>query len=239
MDTATEKSWSGTFELKLLETSLIALFLEALIDPFINMDLYVTLITSQSRQNAHDQDQDFHIRSSQVQRLISIPRFLHEPLRYMDEIKTTYQELRDDHPRIQRHLKGLKKQEPLSPDIHSRPNRSHRLQVTDAILLTAAIALNSILRAMYPDDSVLLLEASTLANELITLAKMASHHRPLGASYIPPCLVAVVSHVSASTISYVLEITDHLSSGRRRVLWKPNRMRLSCCSRNINRTMLA
>ncbi|KAF5570394.1 hypothetical protein FPANT_13761 [Fusarium pseudoanthophilum] len=73
----------------------------------------------------------------------------------------------------------------------------HRLQVTEAILLAAALALNSILRATYPDDSILLLEASTLANELIGLAKGVSQYRPLGASYIPPCLVAAWATSSA------------------------------------------
>ncbi|KAH7248624.1 uncharacterized protein BKA55DRAFT_728726 [Fusarium redolens] len=197
MDTATEKSWSGTFELKLLETSLMALFLEALIDPVISMADHIPLITSQSRQNAYNQDQDFHIQSFQVQRLPRIPKFLHEPLRYMDEIKTTYQEMRDNHARIQRHLESLKRQKSPSEDLRGRPKLSHKLRVMGAILLTAAIVLNRILRAIYPDDSVLLLEASTLANELITLAKMASHHRPLGASYIPPCLVAVWATTSA------------------------------------------
>lgn len=239
MNTASETGCSDIFELKSLDTSLVALFLEALIDPSIGLEHYVIFITSQSHQNTYNQDQGFQIRTFQLQRLIRIPRFLHEPLRYVDEIKITYQELRGDYSRIQCHLESLNEQEPLPEDLHNRPNLNHKLQVTEAIFLTAVLALNSILRAMYPDDSVLLLEASTLVNELITLAKTAFQYRPLGASYIPPCLVAAVSQFLASTIFCILEVTDRFCSGRLRVLWKPSKMRLSRCLRNISTIMLA
>ncbi|KAI3574952.1 hypothetical protein IWW34DRAFT_883226 [Fusarium oxysporum f. sp. albedinis] len=197
MDTASETGCSDIFELKSLDTSLVALFLEALIDPSIGLEHYVIFITSQSHQNTYNPDQGFQIRTFQLQRLIRIPRFLHEPLRYVDEIKITYQELRGDYSRIQCHLESLNEQEPPPEDLHNRPNLNHKLQVTEAIFLTAVLALNSILRATYPDDSVLLLEASTLVNELITLAKTAFQYRPLGASYIPPCLVAAWATTSA------------------------------------------
>ncbi|KAH7168015.1 hypothetical protein DER46DRAFT_683242 [Fusarium sp. MPI-SDFR-AT-0072] len=197
MDITTDKSWNDTLKLKLLESWLPSLFLESLFDPFINMEHYVTRLRSQSRQNAYDQDLDFDIRSFQGQRLLKIPRLLHEPLRYMDEIKNTYHDLRGDHARLQRHFESLQRQEPLSEDLLSRPSLGYKLQVIDGILLAAAIALSSILRAAYPDDSILLLEASTLANELITLARTAYQYRPLGASYVPLCLAAVWATTSA------------------------------------------
>ncbi|KAF5970294.1 hypothetical protein FCOIX_10492 [Fusarium coicis] len=174
MDTATEKGWSSTFEHQLLEISLVALFFDTLINARIDLEQYTSRLSLQSRQNEYDDNQDPHARYLQLQRLLRIPRFIHEPLCYVDEIKTTDKELQDDHGRILHHLESL----------------IHRLQVTEAILLMAALALNSILQAMYPDDSVLLLEASTLTNELITLAKGVSQYRPLGATFIPPCLVA-------------------------------------------------
>ncbi|KAF5613661.1 uncharacterized protein FTJAE_13872 [Fusarium tjaetaba] len=181
LDTVTEKGCSITFELQLLETSLVALFFEALVDPRIELERYVSRLRSQSRQNEYDSNPDSISGYFQVQRLLRIPRFRQEPLRYMEEIKITYQELQDDHARILHHLESV----------------IHRLNVTEAILLMTALALNSILRATYPDDSVLLLEASTLANELIALAKGVSQYRPLGASYIPPCLVAAWATTSA------------------------------------------
>ena len=67
--------------------------------------------------------------------------------------------------------------------------------MVDAVLLTVAIDLNSLLRNTYPDDNVLFLEASTLSNEIIVLALNAAQYRHLGARYIPPCLASVVSHV--------------------------------------------
>ncbi|KAF4442611.1 hypothetical protein FACUT_1923 [Fusarium acutatum] len=127
IDTATEKGWSSTFELKLLEASAVALFFEALVDPRIDLEQHILML---------------------------------DAFKYKD--CSGYRDL-----------------------------CTNLLQVTEVILLTTALALNSILRAAYPDDSVLLLEASTLANKLITLAKAAYELRPLGASYILPCLVTV------------------------------------------------
>ncbi|KAI1015083.1 hypothetical protein LB503_004020 [Fusarium chuoi] len=191
MGTVTEKGWSSIFELKLLESSLIALFFEALVDPRIDLEQYVNGLSSHSRQNAYEYNQDPPVRSFQAQRLVRIPRLLHEPLEYVEEIKATYRELRDDHARIQHHLDSVQEQRDPSESLQCRQKFIHRLQVTEAFLLTAALALNRILRAAYPDEGVLFLEASTLANELIILAKAAYDLRPLGASYIPPCLAAV------------------------------------------------
>ncbi|KAF5562704.1 hypothetical protein FNAPI_3023 [Fusarium napiforme] len=159
MVTATEKVWSSTFELKLLETSLVSLFLEDLIDPYIDMEQHANSITSLSRQTTHSPDQDPQIPILRLQR--------------------------------------IRKQKAPSESMPSSQKLIHRLQITEAILLAAALALNSILRATYPDDSVLLLEASTLANELIALAKGVSQYRPLGASYIPPCLLVAWATTSA------------------------------------------
>lgn len=239
MGTVTEKGWSSIFELKLLESSLIALFFEALVDPRIDLEQYVNGLSSHSRQNAYEYNQDPPVRSFQAQRLVRIPRLLHEPLEYVEEIKATYRELRDDHARIQHHLDSVQEQRDPSESLQCRQKFIHRLQVTEAFLLTAALALNRILRAAYPDEGVLFLEASTLANELIILAKAAYDLRPLGASYIPPCLAAVVSHSPASPNFCISEVTDHLSSGQRRVLWKPRTMRLRRCSRNISLIMFA
>jgi hypothetical protein len=195
MDTVTEKGWSITFELQLLEASLVALFFEALVDPHIELESYVSRLRSQSRQNEYNSNQGPLARYFQVERLLRIPRFMHEPLCYMDEIKITYQELQDDHARILHHLESVRTQKSSSGDLHCRQKLIRRLQFAEAIPLVAALALNSILRATYPDDSILLLEASTLANELIALAKGVSKDKPLGASFIPPCLVAAVSHL--------------------------------------------
>ncbi|KAF4495395.1 hypothetical protein FAGAP_8461 [Fusarium agapanthi] len=197
MNKATEKGWSSTFELQLQEASLVALFFEALVDPRADLEQYVNRLSLQSRQNTYDDNQDSHVRSSQVQLLLRIPRLLHKPLQYVEEIKTTYRELRDDHAIIQHRLESVRKQKVPSERLQCQQKLIYRLQVAEAILLTAALALNGILQALYPYDSVLLLEASTLVNEPITLAKAVSQYRPLGASYIPPCLAAAWAMTSA------------------------------------------
>ncbi|KAF5665623.1 fungal transcriptional regulatory n-terminal [Fusarium denticulatum] len=197
MDTATEKGWSGTFELKLLETSLVALFFDALVDPRIDLEQHASRLSLQSRKNEYDGSEDPQALCSQVQRLLRIPRFMHEPLCYMEEIKIAYQELQDDHARILHHLESVRIQKSSSEDLHCRQKLIHKVQVTQAIILTTALALNSILRAAYPDDSVLLLEASTLANKLITVVNAVSQYRPLGASFVPPCMIAAWATMSS------------------------------------------
>ncbi len=63
-------------------------------------------------------------------------------------------------------------------------------RVAYGILLALASTLNGILRAFEPDDMGLVGESTGFSTDIITLAAQASQHRPLGASYIPPCLVA-------------------------------------------------
>ncbi|KAF5611498.1 uncharacterized protein FSUBG_2331 [Fusarium subglutinans] len=196
MDTVTEKGWSSPFELQLQETSLVALFFEALVDPRIDLEQYGNRLSLQPRQNT----------------------LLHEPLHYVEEIKTTYRKLQDDHTTIQHRVESVKQQKLPSERLQGQQKLIHRLHVAEAILFTAALALNRILRATYLDDSVLLLEASTLANELITVAKAVSHYRPLGASYIPPCLVAAWAMTS---------------------VWNPRKVTLRHCSWNISTIILA
>ncbi|KAF5689440.1 hypothetical protein FCIRC_1376 [Fusarium circinatum] len=197
MDTATDKGWNSIFELQLQETSMVALLFEALVDPQIDLEQYAKRLSLQPLQNTYDGNQDSYVRSSQVKKVLRIPRLLHEPLQYVEEIKTTYTELRDGYAIIQHRLEGVKQQKFPSERLQRQQKLIYRLQVAEAILLTAALAVNRILRALYPNDSVLLLEASILTNELITLAKGVCQYRPLGASYIPPCLVAAWAMTSA------------------------------------------
>lgn len=59
-----------------------------------------------------------------------------------------------------------------------------------AIYLALEILLNGVLRAYEPDDKQLLDENLFLAQEIVTLARAAERWKPVGAGWIPICLVA-------------------------------------------------
>jgi hypothetical protein len=107
--------------------------------------------------------------------------------------------MRADHPRIRRLITSLAG-EIVSVRVSNDPSHVkrlrlfHRAQVVYGVLLSMTISLNSLLRALDPTDFVLLEESRIFATDILGLAQLASCHRPLGASYIPPCLAAVVSN---------------------------------------------
>ena len=139
-NTAIKQNWRDSFELCLLETlfvplvrspiiqcyiSLIQLakILEAMINPAITLQPWYTLIDSCLPQTTKSKSQDFYIPSLQAQNLVRMPIFFHRPMRYQVEIKSTYRELRNDHPRIQRYIQDLGQQLSSSP---GRKLDSHR-----------------------------------------------------------------------------------------------------------------
>jgi hypothetical protein len=65
-----------------------------------------------------------------------------------------------------------------------------RFNVMYGIQLAISMILNAILRALDPNRTTLREESTAIASEILSLAKRESQHRPLGASYIPLCLVA-------------------------------------------------
>ena len=103
--------------------------------------------------------------------------------------------MRVDSQKLRRRL--AKTTELTSPGVIgtlSSPTHTMRLhtryQAAYGILLTLAIIANSILRAFDPYDISLVEESATFFNEIMALAEHASQYRPLGASYIPMCLIA-------------------------------------------------
>lgn len=62
-------------------------------------------------------------------------------------------------------------------------------QTAYGFILTLATILNSILRAFDPCGISLAEDSASFVHEIITLAERASQFRPLGASYIPLCLM--------------------------------------------------
>ena len=67
--------------------------------------------------------------------------------------------------------------------------RHCRIQTAYAILSTLAVLLNGLLRAFDPWNASLMSESVFLCDEITAQAERASCYRPVGAGYIPLCLV--------------------------------------------------
>lgn len=127
---------------------------------------------------------DFHVPSLQIHKFIRTPYFLRTPGNYVAEINTLYQEMKTDVPRLRQYLS----EQAGSP----KTLHSHKFRVASGVLLTVAAGLNHILRTIEPNNPVLLRESQMLIAGVIQLARESSQYRPMGGSFIPPCLTAAV-----------------------------------------------
>lgn len=103
--------------------------------------------------------------------------------------------MRADAPKLRQRLAQLTELtssgaiRPLSPrtpimGLHTRYQGAY------GILLALASTLNGILRAFDPDDMTMVEESASFSIDIMTVAAHASQYRPLGASYVPLCLIA-------------------------------------------------
>ncbi|KAF4471840.1 hypothetical protein FALBO_1242 [Fusarium albosuccineum] len=190
---ANVQNWRDTFELRLLETLFVPLILEAMVNPAVVMESWFMLVDSCIPRASCGRSEGFRVPSLEAQQLVRMPIFLYKPMQFVDDIKSTYHYLRIDQPRVRQHLSELN-HDVVSSSEEMRASHMklfHKYQVVYGVLLTVGAGLNSLLRTLYPHDHTLIDQAVTFTNELVFLAQHASQYRPLGASYIPPCLAAV------------------------------------------------
>ncbi|CAM1509596.1 Fc.00g033350.m01.CDS01 [Cosmosporella sp. VM-42] len=190
------QNWKDTFELRLLETLFVPLVLEAMVNPSIVMDSWFLLIEACLPHRSFDKRYGIRVSSLEAQKLVRMPVFFHTPMLYIAEIKSTYRDMLADQPRVRQYLDDLEQETSvtvrLGDPFHANKTKLyHKFQGIYAVLLTVVIALNSLLRALHPSNGTLLKETGMLVKEFIRLAQRASQFRPLGASFIEPCLAAV------------------------------------------------
>jgi hypothetical protein len=133
--------------------------------------------------------------STALQSLAKVPDFVRDPELHLFEIQSAYQQMRVEAPKMRQRLAQLT--EPSSSDAIqplSLPTPITglliRYRAAYGILPTLASTFNGILRAFDPDDVDLVKESASYSNDIMTLAADMSQYRPLGASYIPLCLIA-------------------------------------------------
>ena len=135
------------------------------------------------------------IHSLTLRSLAKIPAFVRHPELHLVELKLAYQRMQAD---LEKLCLRMTKATGLTSSgfirTPSLPSTTMRLythyQAAYGLLLALAMIYNGMLRAFDPYDIPLIQESESFSNEIITLAEHVSPYRPLGASYIPLCLVA-------------------------------------------------
>jgi hypothetical protein len=126
--------------------------------------------------------------SLELKSLAHIPDLIREPIKYMNDISAAYQQMRLEIPLLKGSMKLADALASESPTVDFTKIRL-QYQVSFGLLLACALMYNGYLCAFGADDGHMVEEAKTMANDAIKLAHNASQYRPLGASFIPLCLI--------------------------------------------------
>ncbi|CAP85504.1 hypothetical protein EN45_059800 [Penicillium chrysogenum] len=181
--------WKSTFEMELVITLCVPIILEGIINPRIKMDSeFWQLASSFRRRLSASRDNNQPQSATELQHLAMFPKFVQNPESHLAEIAKTYMQLRLDAQRVKQHLDQCAETVLVSFS-SSEVARHCRIQAAYAMLSTLAVLLNSLLRVFDPWNASLVSEAVFLCDEIATQAELASCYRPVGAGYIPLCLV--------------------------------------------------
>lgn len=141
----------------------------------------------------HGPDQPVGL-SLRLKNLAQVASFVREPELHVLELRPAYKQAQADCLSLRHRLAEFNEQisngllQGLVPDMNAIKTRSV-LQLTYGIVLVLAAVINALLAIFEPHDTLLPLEAREFCTEIIALAKIAAPYRPLGASWVPSCLV--------------------------------------------------
>ncbi|CAG8894969.1 unnamed protein product [Penicillium egyptiacum] len=167
----------------------ICQILEGIVNPRIKMDSeFWQLASSFKRRLSASRDNNRPQSTTELQHLAMFPEFVQNPEPHLSEIAKTYMQLRLDAQQVKQHLDQCAEAVLVSFS-SSEVARHCRIQAAYAILSTLAVFLNSLLRVFDPWNASLVSEAVFLCDEITIQAELASCYRPVGAGYIPLCLV--------------------------------------------------
>lgn len=117
--------------------------------------------------------------------LAIFPEYIHNPSLYLPEINSAYIHLKSDAHKMHTYQGGGC----LSslPVVHQS-----RYQAAYTVVSSLALLLNSLLHSFQPFDSLLAKASGFFVQQIIEGADLASRDRPLGAAYVPLCLVVAL-----------------------------------------------
>jgi hypothetical protein len=180
--------------------NIVMQILEAVVNPAIHIDLSFLSTADLCAQSQIQDDGIPQFPSIKLQRLAKLPNMFHHPDLYLSELKSSYRDMGVDHQRLRLYLEYLG--DPSLPSDTVKQRQYQQYLVVYAVLLIFITALNFHLRNQDPTNTLLLSESDLFANETIALARLVSPQRPLGSSYIPPCLATTVSDLLSQTPLY-------------------------------------
>ncbi|EHK21405.1 uncharacterized protein TRIVIDRAFT_52617 [Trichoderma virens Gv29-8] len=189
LDAAASKKNPDAFEATIRDTLYIPVVIEAIFNPKIRLSPWFQKLkrrvfgpAAPLSTSAKD------MLSLELRNLVHIPDLLREPAKYKDDIAAAYERMRVEIPL----LKGaLEMADALAFETPTPATAKIRIQyqVSLGLLMGCAMIYNGYLRAFGVDDGSMVEEADRMANDAIKLAHDASQYRPLGASFVPLCLV--------------------------------------------------
>ena len=177
--------------------------LESMINPKVRLNAWILKqaetfgppkpLRTMKPKNADDEN--FRLSTLELSSLARIPDFIRYPELHLFEIQLTYEQKRIDILKMRQRLAKTGELPPaheigtFSPQV-SPAAMVYLYHTAYALLLALALILNGLLRALDPSDITLAEESITFANEIVVIAEQMSQYRPLGAGYIPICLIA-------------------------------------------------
>ena len=143
----------------------------------------------------HGDEENLVISSLTLSNLAKLPDFVRYPEQLLFDMQLTYEQQRIDIQRLRQRLAKMGELPPaheigrFSPPV-SQKTLIYLYHTAYVLLLTLALILNGLLRALDIPDDALQEESMMFSSEVAIIAELMSQYRPLGAGYIPTCLTA-------------------------------------------------
>ncbi|KAL6859248.1 hypothetical protein J3F83DRAFT_763355 [Trichoderma novae-zelandiae] len=189
LDAAASRPCPDPFEENIRDTLYVPVILEAIFNPRIRLSRWFSKLKARAYGPAASVASTARrFMSLELKSLVHIPDLIREPFEHQDEIATAYERMRLELPLLK---VGLELADAAASGSQTDATTKVRIQyqVSYGLLLGCALMFNGYLRAFGADDGDMVEEADMMANEAIKLAHAASQYRPLGASFIPLCLI--------------------------------------------------
>ena len=148
-----------------------------------------------------DDEVGMRLDTLSLSNLAKMPDFIRHPEKHLFDMQLTYEQKRLDIARMRDRLPDVSEL-PSAQEIGKfAPPVSPRTLIylyytAYVLLLTLALIINGLLRALDPLDITLIEDAIVFSDEVTVIAEHMSQYRPLGAGFIPMCLMAAWSSTS-------------------------------------------
>ncbi|KAF2096262.1 hypothetical protein NA57DRAFT_67772 [Rhizodiscina lignyota] len=192
LNTIGSRETQGSFEGSMLFTLCLPALIESTYNPKVQLGPWIEkLLVKTYGPPTPDPRDEFSPHKLAVHSIADMPRFIRDPELHYVDMQYTYQLIQAEYPKLQQRVAKLE-DEVSSTKTPTLPfmKLQHAHQATYGIIMTAALILNGMLRAFEPYNYALVEDSILFTNEVLALAEKAARYRPLGAGYIPLCLMA-------------------------------------------------